>query len=219
MPESADPNAEHTHAAAYLARDPSREHLGDVYADALLRAADTAGEIEVVVEELDALISDVLDANPRLGEVFASRWVSADEKVELLDRVFRGHVSTTLLNFLKVTARHQRLDILRAIGRHVRSLYDKRRGRIAVELTTATEVSDVTVQRLVDSLSGMLGGEPVVRRMVDPSLIGGAVLRVGDRVYDGSVFNQLQTLREHLIHRSADEIQRGRDRFRDPTGN
>jgi F-type H+-transporting ATPase subunit delta len=219
MPESSDPNAEHAQVAVRIVRDPSREHLGAVYAEALMGAAETAGDVDAVVEQLDAVVDEVLERVPRLDDVFASPWVSADEKVALLDQALAGHVSTTLLNFLKVTARHGRLDILRAIRRHVRSLYEERRGRVAVELTTATEVSDRLARRLTKSLADMLDGEPVIQRTVDPSLIGGAVLRVGDRVYDGSIVHQLQSLREQLIHRSADEIQRGRDRFRDPAGN
>ena len=60
----------------------------------------------------------------------------------------------------------------------------------------------------------MLGGEPLVEQVVDPTVIGGAVLRVGDVVYDGSVANQLQILRQQMIDRSVHEIQSRRDRFR-----
>ena len=52
-----------------------------------------------------------------------------------------------------------------------------------------------------------------------PALIGGAVLRVGDVVYDGSIANQLQIIRQEMIDRSVDEIQSRRDRFRNPAGN
>jgi len=56
-------------------------------------------------------------------------------------------------------------------------------------------------------------GEPVLVRVVDPDLIGGIVFRVGDTVYDGSVASRLEQLRQQMIHRSVNEIQRRRDRF------
>ncbi len=64
-----------------------------------------------------------------------------------------------------------------------------------------------------------LGAEPLLTRVVDPELIGGAVLRVGDTVHDGSIANQLEKLRQQMIDRSVHEIQSRRDRFRDPAGN
>ena len=69
------------------------------------------------------------------------------------------------------------------------------------------------------SLRRILGGEPQVHPTVDPSLIGGVVLRVGDTVYDGSVARQLDQVREQMINRSGHEIQSRRDRFRHSGGN
>jgi F-type H+-transporting ATPase subunit delta len=88
-----------------------------------------------------------------------------------------------------------------------------------VLLTTAAPLSPAMVARIVDNLRNKLGGEPVVEQVVDPELIGGAVLRVGDTVYDGSIANQLKNLRQQVMDRSAHEIQSRRDRFRNSAGN
>jgi F-type H+-transporting ATPase subunit delta len=64
-----------------------------------------------------------------------------------------------------------------------------------------------------------LGGEPVFRLRVDPALVAGAVVRIGDTVYDGSIANQLNVLRQQMMDRSAHEIQSRRDRFRHSAGN
>ena len=63
----------------------------------------------------------------------------------------------------------------------------------------------------------MLGGEPIIQWVTDPDLIGGAVLRVGDTVYDGSVAGQLEQLRQQILERSVHEIQSRRDRFSNST--
>ena len=96
---------------------------------------------------------------------------------------------------------------------------DRLRGRVRVRLSTATPLADAVADTLIENLRKLLGGEPFVQRDVDPKLIGGAVLRVGDIVYDGSIANQLQTIRQQMIDRSVDEIQSRRDRFCNPAGN
>ena len=123
------------------------------------------------------------------------------------------------VNFLKVVSWHDRMDCLRAIHAETRVLYDELRGRVPVELVTSVPIDDAVAQRLGEQLRGLTGGVPVLGRRVDPELIGGAVVRVGDTIYDGSVATQLQNLCQQMIDRSADEIQSRRDRFRYPAGN
>jgi F-type H+-transporting ATPase subunit delta len=98
-------------------------------------------------------------------------------------------------------------------------LYDVLRGRVRVRVTTPTPLDPAQVAQIEGSLRAMLGGEPVLESSVDPQLIGGAVLRVGDTVYDGSIARQLQSVRQQMIDRSIHEIQSRRDRFRHPAGN
>jgi F-type H+-transporting ATPase subunit delta len=98
-------------------------------------------------------------------------------------------------------------------------LYDKLRNRVSVRLTTATPASAAMVANIMKDLRAKLGCEPILEQEIDPSLIGGAILRIGDVVYDGSVANQLKNLREKMSDRSTHEIQSGRDRFRNSAGN
>jgi F-type H+-transporting ATPase subunit delta len=108
---------------------------------------------------------------------------------------------------------------LRSIHQEVLRLHDERSGRVRVRLSTATPLADGLADRLAGSLRTLLGGEPRMEPSVDPGLIGGVVLRVGDTVYDGSLARQLTHLREQMIHRSVHEIQSRRDRFRHSGGN
>ena len=91
-------------------------------------------------------------------------------------------------------------------------------GSVRVRLTTASPVSAAQVEQIAAALAAALGRRPILEAVVDPALIGGAVLRVGDTVYDGSVANQLQSIRQQMIERSVHEIQSRRDRFRNPAG-
>jgi len=123
-------------------------------------------------------------------------------------------LSPLLLNFLKVVSSHGRLDTLRAIHQELRKLYDALKHRVRVHVTTAAPLDGQLTKSLTQSLRGMLGEEPEIETSVDPELIGGIVLRIGDTVYDGSVARQLEQVREQMINRSVHEIQGRRDRFR-----
>jgi F-type H+-transporting ATPase subunit delta len=124
-----------------------------------------------------------------------------------------------MLHFLKVVSHHGRLDCLRAIHRQARGLYEKMRGRVVVQVTSATPMDDSVAEQIVRGIRPLLDGEPLLRRSVDPKLIGGIVVRVGDTLYDGSIAAQLKNVRQQMIDRSAHEIQSRRDRFRYPAGN
>jgi F-type H+-transporting ATPase subunit delta len=218
MAESADINARDAQNAARFSPDVGREKVGEIYALALLGATEKAGQTAAVLDELDAIIDEVLTQFPMLETVLGSLLVSHEEKVSLLDRVFAAQVSRLLLNFLKVVSRHGRLDCLRAIRLQVRKLYEEMRGQVRVRLTTATAVDGKQLDEITAALGAALGQPPILENVVDPALIAGAVLRIGDTVYDGSVANQLQSIRQQMIDRSVHEIQSRRDRFRYPTG-
>jgi F-type H+-transporting ATPase subunit delta len=204
--------------AAEWHADIGVQHVAAVYAEAILDAAEKAGQTAALLAEFDSLVADVLDRFPALEQVLGSRLVSPEEKVGVIDRAFGGSGSPLLVNSLKVVARHERLDCLRAIHARLHERFDQVRGRVRVVLSTASPVDDAQAARIADSLRQMLGGEPVLERITDPSLIGGAVLRVGDTVYDGSIAMQLEQVRKHMIDRSVHEIQSRRDRFRYPAG-
>ena len=215
---SQDIRAEDARAAAEIQADVNVAHIANVYAKGLLGASENAGRTDEVLEEFDA-VGDLLVQLPKLNALLASARVSHDEKIGVLDRTLGSRISPLMMTFLKVVARHGRLDCLRAIHRQTHIAYDKLRGRVAVRLTTATPVSDEQAAQIAAQLRTALGGEPVLTCATDPALIGGAVLRVGDTVHDGSVARQLQTIREQMIDRSAHEIQSRRDRFRNSAGN
>jgi len=220
MASSSDQRTERdAQLAAEMDREIGAGHIADVYAEALLGAADAAGQTAAVLEELDSLVADVLDAYPDLERVLASGVISHEERSGILDRVLGGQMSPLLLNFLKVVSRHGRMNLVRAMAAQARVLYRQKLGQVAVEVATAAPLEAAAAQRLSDALRPVVGGQPVLHERVDPSLIGGLVVRVGDTIYDASVARQLAAMRQQMIDRSVHEIQSRRDRFRHPEGN
>lgn len=198
--------------------DPAEQRVGALYAKAILAAAEKAGETDRVVEDFEAFVAEVVEPNPKFAAVLASALVSADAKLKMIDRVVATRVSKITQRSLAVLAKHGRLDALRAVAVALREQYDALRGRVRVEVRTAVPLNG-QLPALTDQLRRMFGGEPQIESKVDPKLIGGIILRVGDMIYDGSVATQLKNLCDQMINRSVHEIQSGRDRFSPSAGN
>ena len=114
--------------------DVGAQQVAAVYARALLGAAEKAGVTDRVVEEYRDVIEQVLRPNPRFAAVLKSRFVDHDEKVGILDRVFKSRVSGVLLNFFKVLSQHGRLDLITAAYDQLLAAFDELRGRVKVEV-------------------------------------------------------------------------------------
>jgi F-type H+-transporting ATPase subunit delta len=192
--------------------DPSAQALARTYADALLDASAASGT-ESVLEELGSFVDDVLLKVPALRDVFDSLVISRDEKIRLIDQVVAPRASEILTNFLRVLARHGRLELLPAILSEARVRYDMRQGRQRVQVISARPLDSQAENRIRNRLAESLPFQPILETQVDPSLIGGIVIRVGDTVYDSSLAMRIKQLRERLQQRSLHEIQSGRDRF------
>jgi F-type H+-transporting ATPase subunit delta len=199
--------------------DVSTQRVARVYAEALLNAAEKQGQSEQVLESLDSLIRDVFPAEPQLEAFLQSSAVGRERKAQLIDKVFEGKASQVFVDFLKVLNQHERLDLLRPILTAAKELRDQRAKRIRVEVRSAVPLADAQTNRLREQLRQNLQLEPVLQTEVDPDLLGGVVVRVGDWLYDASVRARLDSIRNQLIERSSHEIQSGRDRFSIASGN
>jgi F-type H+-transporting ATPase subunit delta len=193
--------------------DVSAQRIARVYAEALLNAAEKKGQSEHVLESLDSLTRDLFPAEPQLEAFLSSSAVGRERKAEVIDKVFEGKASHEFVDFLKVLNQHERLDLLRPITMAAKELRDERAKRVRVQVRSAVPLADAQTNRLREQLRENLKLEPVLQTEVDPDLLGGVVVRVGDWLYDASVRARLDSIRNQLIERSSHEIQSGRDRF------
>jgi F-type H+-transporting ATPase subunit delta len=203
----------HANDAREAAFDVEAERLARVYAEAALGAAGGMAEQTALVEALEALRRDVLEPNPKVKELFGSELVSEDEKLALLDRVFGGRVTPLLLNVLKVLARHHRLGMVEDVIVAMKKMWEKRAGRERVQLVTANPLGPELENELLASLAKALGADPIVTASVDPDLIAGFIIRVGDRVFDGSMRTRLESMRKSMVARATEAIQTNPQRF------
>ena len=199
--------------------DVSAQRVARVYAEALLNAADKQGQSDDVVESLDSLIRDLFQAEPQLEAFLTSSAVGRERKAQVIDKVFENRAAAVFVDFLKVLNRHERLNLLRPILAAAKELRDERAKRIRVQVRSAVPLANDQENRLRQQLREALKLDPVLQMAVDPELLGGVVVRVGDWLYDASVRARLESIRNQLIARSSHEIQSGRDRFSIANGN
>jgi len=193
--------------------DVTEERIARVYAQAFLGAVAKRGDAGGSVEELTAIVHEVLDKFPKLDHLLRSALLAHEHKSQVLDQVLGNRVSSDVLNFLKVLSKHDRLVLLRQVAREVEKLYADQCGRQEVEVRIAREIDESLTAEIRDRLRKGLGKEPVLKVVIDPSLIAGIVVRAGDRVFDGSVRTQLNNVRRAMIARAAELIEAGAHNF------
>jgi F-type H+-transporting ATPase subunit delta len=200
-------------STAPLAFDPDRELLAGTYAEALLGATEKAGVTPRVMEELKSLVEDVLDRLPGFERLLTAPRMRVEEKLRVLDAVFVPRMDPLLLNFLKVVARHGRLDCLRQIQAAAHTKHNHLQRRVDVIVETADAVSGPLRSELQQQLTGMLGLQVEIHWRVNADLLGGLIVRVGDTVYDGSLERGLQTMRRDVLNQAAQVIRDTLPRF------
>jgi F-type H+-transporting ATPase subunit delta len=193
--------------------DTDQQHVGGVYAKAVLGAAVKAGLAHQITEELDSFVHDVLGRVPALDATLASPRVPLETKFALLDKALAGRMSNVLLQSLKVICRHRRFDCIRAVRRALHEQYDKLLVRVEVQVQSAQPLTEELRVAVIARLEDMLGAEVKLVESVEPNLIGGLVVRVGDTVYDGSVANWLVRLRKEALEKTAETIKQALERF------
>lgn len=187
--------------------DDEQVYVGDVYAKALIGAATQAGALDAVVDQLSAIIQTGLNAKPAFEFALSSPKISQEQRAALLDRVFSGRVDTTLLRFLKVLCRRGRLGFLRSIEKAASRMRDEIHGRLRVTVVTATAMSDTEKQSLQATLTKSFKKEVKMTAEVDPSILGGLIVRVGDTVYDGSIDGKLNLLKNNAALKAEQALR------------
>jgi len=189
------------------------ERLSKIYAQAIIEAADRKQCRREVIEELGAMVRDVLPKVPKAALVFDSPKVTPEEKSAVINRICAGHVLPTTLHALHVLTRHGRLGMLSHVVAAAERLADELEGRRQATFTTAVQLDAAEQSQIVASVEQSIGANVSPTFIVNPELIGGLIVRIADTVYDHSVATSLVRLRARLKQRSIHEIQYGRDRL------
>jgi F-type H+-transporting ATPase subunit delta len=170
--------------------------LAHNYARAVL---ELAGDQDAAVgQELTAL-AELVEANASFKQFLTDPSVLTEERTALVNKTLGGKISPVVLHLLGVMGEKHRLGQLSEVAEAYSQQLDAKRGAIDVEVTTAGALSGPDLAGVTTAISAALGKEARVTPHVDAGLIGGLVLRIGDRVIDGSVRAQLSDVRKKLL--------------------
>ncbi len=167
------------------------------YATALYEEADQAGVLEAVDEDV-LMLRRSLESNRKLSRFFESPVIPQEKKDTIVQELLGDRVEGLTVRFLRLLVQKDRETLTKAILDQYQSLRDEHRGIVDAEVTVAHPLSDEDREMLVEALEAKTEKDIRLHLDEDPDLIGGVVIRIGDRVFDGSVRNQLNMLRDRF---------------------
>ena len=168
------------------------------YAEALLAAAGPLGQVDAFGALMDA-VAGAVSADPRIAAVLASPRVTKTVKGQLLAEALEDTARPEFIRFLQAVMRRGRQALLGDISTQYQALVDVQQNRVHAGVTLSTVPDEALTRRITERLSEVLGKEVRAHVRADPGILGGVVVRIGDRVYDGSLKRRLTLLRRKML--------------------
>jgi F-type H+-transporting ATPase subunit delta len=172
------------------------EEIAKVYARSLFEVARDQGKLDLVREQLAQFV-DALNENRELAVFFFSPYFSITEKQDALGRVLVG-AEEIFLNFLKLLIEKHRMPVTFRIREAFEQLWEEENQTLPVEITSAIELDPGTTESLAGQIAERAGRKVKLATRVDPEILGGLVVRVGNSILDASIRNRLEQLRRHV---------------------
>jgi F-type H+-transporting ATPase subunit delta len=173
------------------------EEIASVYARSLFEAALEKDQLDEVREQLGEF-ADAVNDDRNLQIFFFSPYFSTQEKVEGLHRAVSG-AEPILLNFLELLLENHRMPAIFRIRRSYDGLWEEHNRLLPVEITSAVELDEQTVRQIGDQIQEQTGRTVELSSTVEPDILGGIVVRVGNQVLDASIRNRLENLRKQVV--------------------
>jgi len=172
------------------------EEIAQVYARSLFEVAKERDELDLVREELGRF-ADALQESRELEVFFFSPYFSTEEKKDGLNRVVSGE-SDTVRNFLELLVENHRMPVIFRVRREFDRLWEQENRLLPVEITSAVPLDQAVTTRIGEEIGRQTGRRVELKSTVDPDVIGGIVLRVGNSILDASIRNRLESLRRQV---------------------
>jgi F-type H+-transporting ATPase subunit delta len=174
------------------------EEIAEVYSRALFEAAKEDDVLDEVHDQLNEFVDTLEDEDNRdLRLFFFSPYFSSEEKKDGVDKVVSG-ADERFRNFLELLAERHRMPVLPRIRREFNSMWREEKQLLPVSVTSAVELDDGLLKGIGDRIQEQTGREVELTSQVDPEVIGGLVVRVGNMVMDASVRSRLEQIRKQV---------------------
>lgn len=172
--------------------------VAERYAKSLMQLAAETGKTEAVRNDMKAVHAICIESS-EFTRFLESPIIKTDKKVEVMNAIFKGKISDLSLNFLLLITRKSREAVIQHIAAAFENQYKSDRNILTAVITSAHGLDEVTRKKVLDLVKEQTKGEVDLIEKVDPSTIGGFVLRIGDRQIDRTVSRQLAEMKKSLV--------------------
>ena len=173
------------------------EEIAAVYARSLFEVARDQGKLEEIREQLGQ-VADTLDAKRELAVFFFSPYFSTQEKEKGLESMLDG-AEPALMNFLKLLIDNHRMPFIFRVRRGYDALWREEHRLLPVQVTSAIELDPKTIEEIGEQIGASASREVQLTASVDPDILGGLIVRVGNSILDASVRNRLEQIRKQVV--------------------
>lgn len=172
--------------------------LAKRYAKALFEVAQEEKQLDAFGTQL-AELHDAISGHAELEKFINNPQVKKEAKKELVQKLFEAQLSPIVYNFLRLLIDKRRENILRGVLAEYKNLANAAQNIVPAEVTVARPLAQKQQAQLVEKLKSITGKRVVIETKVDQSIMGGVIVRIGDKLIDGSVVCQLKTLQKQLL--------------------
>jgi F-type H+-transporting ATPase subunit delta len=172
------------------------EELAQVYGRSLFQVAQEQGKLDELREQLGQF-ADALDQHRELAVFFFSPYFSSQEKRDALDTLLDG-ADAIFINFLALLIENHRMPVIFRIRQEYERLWEEENKMLPVQITSAIALDDATTESLGKTIGERAGRKVALASRVDPDILGGIIIRVGNSILDASIRNRLEQLRRHV---------------------
>ncbi|MCY4779842.1 F0F1 ATP synthase subunit delta [Sphingobacterium sp. UT-1RO-CII-1] len=168
------------------------------YAKSLIELAEEQNNLDAVKSDVEAVIS-ILKSNSELLAVLKNPIIAVDKKQNILAAIFKDKANQLIVAFFNILVSKGRSNILLDIMEEFIREYNEKKGIVKATVTSATVLSETNLAELQNKITQEVNAQVILKNIVDPTLIGGFIVRVGDRQIDVSIAGKLNKLEKHFV--------------------
>ena len=176
----------------------SAQRIATRYAKSLIDLSIEQGQLKEIYGEMNEL-SDIMNSNKELARLFKSPVINPDKKLKIVDQVFSGKINTLVFEFINILVRKRREKYLPEIVQSFVDQYNKKNNITNAELVTSIPANESIINQVRNLIQQQTGSTDItIETKVDPSLLGGFVLKFDDKLFDTSLANKLVELKKEF---------------------
>jgi F-type H+-transporting ATPase subunit delta len=171
--------------------------VSKTYSSALFELALETDMIDKILVEYE-FVKNSIDNNPDFYEILISPKIAIEEKKKIVETTYGAHISTELINFFKILMDKKRSQVIREVYDDFKILVDEHKGYVVAKVESVIPLEAKEIKNLEEKLNTLTGKTVTVNNVINPDIMGGLVVNVGDKIIDGSVKRKLDSMKHEL---------------------